>query len=66
MLCETVVVHSLLLLHTISLYEYSVVYLFTSVELLDCVQFWAVVKKAAVTNIHAQVSVWIYDFVSLE
>lgn len=62
MLCETVVVHSLLLLRTIALYEYSVVYLFTFVEHLDCVQFWAVVKKAAVTNIH----VWIYDFVSLE
>ena len=59
-----VVVHSLLLLHTISLYEYSIVYLFTSVELLDCVQFWAVVKKAAVTNIYAQVSVDIWFCVS--
>lgn len=66
MLCETVAVHSLLWLHTISLYEYSTVYLLTFVEHLDCVQFGAVVKKAAVTNSHAQVCVWIYDFVFLE
>ena len=42
------------------------VYLLTFVEHLDCVQFGAVVKKAAVSNIHAQVSVWIHDFVFLE
>ena len=57
--------HSFLLVNSVSLYGYVILFIYSSADdHLNCFHFLAIMNNAAV-NIHVQVLVWSYVFISL-